>query len=421
MAVLAVCAWGAVDAAEVEYTVEVEVLHSDNLNLDEVDPVSDTVVVPRLVFRVREEGARIALEARGELERRHYVDDSFPDETRGEFAGQLDWTVVPGRLNLVLEDYLSQEPISFEGARDPGNLQRVNVLLGGPTFFARLGPSTRLQVDVRAADSRAEVTPGFDGQRYSVAAALQRQFNRRATGSLNVVSSRAEFDAPATVDDYTRHDAFGRYEAVLRNLEYEFDLGYSWLDRQSESDDSITIGRARVQWQATPRSRLRLRARHQFTDGVQDLVIRLQDPDQATIPALAEFSSVTPGVFRERYVDGEYRYAGARLGVRVRPVHRRLRFLDRPASDRDEDGGYARVDYRLRPRTLVFAEAFVRDRAFRNQPRDDTDRVYGVGIEHQLSRHWSWRAAAFRNTRDSNLAGQSYDENAVQVAVAWTR
>lgn len=421
VAVLASVLAGGVHAAEIKYQLELVMLNSDNLNLSEDNQVAETVVIPRLRFEVKEQGSAVTLQARGELERRRYLGNEFPDETRSEFAGQLNWALLPERINLVLEDYLSVQPISLVEGRYPGNLQQVNVFLGGPTFFARLGNANRFQLDLRAADSQAEVTRGFDSKRYSAAAILQREITSTARASLNLVSAKAEFDDQSTAIDYTRHDGFIQFEGALADGEYEIDLGQSRLDRTTGSDASTPVVRARVVWNISPRSRLRLRARHQFADAVQDLVVRLRDPNEAPIPELAEFSAVTSGVYRERYYDVDYRFTGDSIGIRVRPLSRRLRYVDSPGNDRSERGAYLQADYRLRPRMKVFFQGFARERDFLSRPQHDEDRVYGLGVDYQLTRHWSWRAEANRNTRESNIEDARYKENVVQFTVVWKR
>lgn len=422
-AILAVALGGSAHAAKINYQFELEGLHSDNIDLSEDDPISETVFVPRLLFDVREEGASIELQARGQVERRFYAGNEFDDETRSEFAGQLNWSLLPQRLNLVFEDYLSDEPINFRDGRYPGNLQQVNVFLGGPSFYARMGSATRFQLDLRAADTYAEVSPDFNGQRYIAAAALQRDLTATSTGSLNLISTKAEFDEPVFTSDYTRNDVFGRYEGRLRDIEYELDLGYSRLDRDAGDNPSTTIARAIVQWQISPRSRLRVRARHQFADQVQDMVIRLRDPDESLVPDLVDSSStlVSAGVYRVRDAEFDYRFRGARFGFRLRPQYRRLLYLDRTDADRTERGVFYEVDYRLRPTMTVTFNGSVRDREFLTRDQDDLDHVYSLGFEHELTRHWGWRGEVLRNERSSNLADPEYKENAVLLTAWWRR
>jgi hypothetical protein len=423
VAVLAAAFGSNAHAAPISYGFELLAIQSDNINLSEDNQAEETVLVPRFLFDVRQEGASVELQARGEIERRYYLNDEFDDETRSYFAGQLNWSLLPQRLNLVFEDYLSEQPIDIRDGRYPGNIQQVNVFLGGPSFFARMGDATRFQLDVRGADSYAEVTDGFDSRRYIAAAILERNLTETSTGSFRLTSTQVDFDEPATSDDYKRHDAFIRYEGSLRAIEYLFDLGYSRLNRDVESDLSTSIVRATVQWQINSRNRLRFRGRHQYADEVQDLILRQSDPEESLVPDLVDLSDslVTGNVYKQRDFELDYRYTGGRTSVRVRPRDRRFLYVDNTDSDRTERSVFVQVDYRLRPLLNVFASGSVRKRDFLNQNQHDTDNVYRIGIDHQLSRHWGWRAEAISNDRDSNIADPFYEENAVWLTAWWQR
>jgi len=132
LAVAAGMSLGTAQAAQINYQVELVTLHSNNLNLSEDNQASETVFIPRLLFDVHEEGAKVRLQARGGFERRNYAGNRFPDENRSEFAGQLNWMLLPERLNFVFEDYLGEESINLREGRYPGNLQRINIFLAGP-------------------------------------------------------------------------------------------------------------------------------------------------------------------------------------------------------------------------------------------------------------------------------------------------
>ena len=423
-AILAATFAGPAQAVHINYGFELVALHSNNLNLSENNQAVETVVIPRLKFDVQEEGSKVRLQARGEFERRNYMGNRFPDENRSEFAGQLNWSLLPERLSLVAEDYLSEESINLREGRYPGNLQQVNIFLAGPSYFARLGDATRFQLDLRGADMYAEVSPGFNGTRYSAAAALQRDLSPTSKASLNLVSTKANFDDATTVD-YTRQDGFVRYEGTLRNIDYQLDLGHSRLNRVAAADASTSLARATVQWQINPQNRLRFRGRHQFADEVQDLIVRLSDPEETLVPDLVDSSStlVTAGVYRQRDLELDYRYTGDRFSLRVRPMHRRFIYLDRDDANRTELCVFFEVGYRPRPRMNVFLNGSARKRDFLSVVRGehDFDHVYHLGVDYQLTRHWGWRAEAIKNDRSSNLADPVYKENAVQLTVWWKR
>lgn len=424
IAVLVAIAAGNVKAGRLNYQIELGGLYSDNIDLSEDDQVEESALIPHFEFDYLHEGSAVGVQARGAVERRFYINNRYPDETRGEFAGQLNWTILPQRLSFVVEDYLSEEPINFRDGRYPGNLQSVNVFIAGPSFYARLGDATRLQLDVRGAESHAEVSDGFDGNRFSAAAVLERDFSPITQGSLHLVSTRAEFDeGEPFAEDYKRHDGFVRFERRLREIEYELDLGHSRLDLDVTDDESLTLARAMVQWQPTSRSRFRLRARNQFADEVQDLVVRLRDPDESLIPDLVDAtdSLVTAGVYKQRMADFEYRFSGERTVLRFRPMARKFEYIDRPDADRSENGFFFQADYRLRPLLNVVLSSSIRRREFDLDGQVDIDHFYSIGFDHQLGRNWGWSAEVLRNDRNSNVPDARYRENAVLASVWWRR
>lgn len=423
LALFAILATGNARAGRLDYQLELTGIHSDNINLSENNQASATVLIPALQFDFREEGAVLEIRARGEIERRHYSDDQFDDETRSRFAGQLDWSVFPQRMHIVLEDYLSEESINFRDGRYPGNLQQVNVFLGGPSFYARLSETTRLQLDLRAADTHAEVAEGFDSQRYSAAAVLRHDINETSNASVHLTATRVEFDDEQAATDYTRHDGFARYEGSFRDVEYQLDLGRSRLNRRTGGDVSTTIARAQVQWQITRQSRLRARARHQFADEVQDLIVRLGDPDESLVPELVESSStlVSGGVYRQRDAELDYRFTGERITFRARPRTREFRYLDSPNSNRSERGMLVQVTYRFNPLTSLVFSGTVRRREFDVGGEEDRDRIFSIGIQQQRTRHWGWRAEALSNRRSSNQPDPEYSEHAFLLSAWWKR
>lgn len=413
------------EAARLNYQLELTALHSDNINLSEDDPATETVVIPRLKFDFAEEGAAIELQARGELERRHYTQDEFDDETRGAFAGQVKWSLLPQRLSLVAEDYLSEQPISIRDGRSPGNLQRVNVFLAGPSLYARSHGGTDFRLDLRGADTYAEISPGFDSRRYSVGAVVERALSPASAVSLNLQSSKVDFDEsdPGIIVDYDRHDAFVRYRTNHRRIGYEVDLGASRVSPKLGENETVTIARATVQWQINPDSRLRLRARQQISDEVQELIHRFSDPDEDLVPDLADTgtSLISGNAYKNRDVELDYRHTGERFSFRARPRDRKLEYFDDGSSDRTERSLWMAAGYRVRPSINVFATGMVREREFINRDERDVDNVYSVGVEYQMTRHWGMRAEAIRNKRDSNLEDPFYVENAALLTVWWKR
>ena len=98
------------------------------------------------------------------------MDNTFDDRFRGKFAGNVNWTLLPERLDWVFEDYMSPQQIDEFASSSPDNEQQVNLFVTGPTLYARFGAATRGQFDLRYGNSYAEENDEFNGDRYSAAA-----------------------------------------------------------------------------------------------------------------------------------------------------------------------------------------------------------------------------------------------------------
>jgi hypothetical protein len=414
---------GTAEAARLNYELEASVQHSDNIALTETDPVDETIVSPRLRFDFAEAGSALEVKARGDVRYLHYLDNTFDDETRADFAGQLNWGLLPGRLHWVAEDYLSQQPVDLRAGFTPGNQQQVNVFITGPTLHARLGGATSAQLDLRYANSYAEVTPEFDSDRYSAAARLQRELSPVHRVSLNLEGSRVEFDEAAQIFDYDRRDAWVGYNRNHPRIDLDFALGHSRIEpKDGSTDHSGSLARARVDWRPTARSTLTFDVRRQFADTVQDLILRNRDFDDPLVPDLIDSALlVRPNLFRQRRADLRYRYNGSRVTAQLRPQYNEMRFLDDPTEDQDVRGVTAQVGYRMRRTLTLSLIATHREREYQNLVREDEDRRYALRGDYQMNRHWAWRAEVGRIDRDSTQPGASFDENTAQVALIWRR
>lgn len=409
-------------AFDVDYEIGLAAMRSDNISLSEDNEVSETVLAPRIRFDVAQEGSALKLEAHGEVERREYLDDTFPNEWRGNFAGQANWAMFPERVSLVLEDYLSYEPVDLRAGLSPGNVQRVNVFLGGPSFHARFNEVTRAQLDLRVANSYAELTEDFNGDRYGASARLQRELSSTQQASLNLVATEAEFDDPGQASDFSRQDAFIGYRREHAHGNVELELGRSRVHPKDRATVSSTLARADITWQATARSRFSALARYQLADATQDMIIRQGDLSESIVPELALSTvQVNPDVYRQRRLQADYRYTGDRLSIRLRPRHRRYRYLETTLDDRDDYSGYLELGYRARPNLTLSLQASAVDREFVTTQRKDQDRVYGLECDYRWTRHLSWQAGIYRNSRDSTEVDSSYRENAARFTVTWRR
>jgi hypothetical protein len=426
-------------AAGVNYEVGLGYLHSDNINFSETDPFSEDVALATLRFAAFRDASAYRMRARGSLQYLDYLGGSYPDEVRGDFAGQINWILLPGSLEWVFEDYLSNEPIDILTGLVPSNVQQVNLFVTGPSFYHRFGDATKAQVDLRYTDTQAQETDDFDGDRVMLAARIIREVNPTNTISGHLEASTVSFNNEAATPDYRRYDGFVRYQRKLPVTDLQLDLGYTQLD-PSEANDSASapLVRAEMLWHATPRISLNGRFEYQFADAAQDLIrsgTRFAEEPYAQsldyvdpFDALSELSSTQPvvgsDVYRERRVEFDYRYSGERLAVTLNPYSQSFHYateLNPDAADLDQNNrgqGFS-LDYRLRPEMSLHFTATHEDRDFRNTGRSDDDLTALLALRGQVTTHWHWRVELQHRKRDSSEPGASFTENSFVAAIVY--
>lgn len=407
----------------VDYVVGASVLHSDNIDLSDDTPRSDTVVSPEVSFEATQSSSATNFRARGRVQYLSYMDDSYGDEARGEFAGQFTWMLMPQRLSLVVEDYLGQQPVDFAAGYSPANQQQINVFTAGPSLFMRFGDAMRGQVDMRYSDTYAEETRDFNGNRYLAAGRLFRDLGTNRWMSLNVEASKVRFDLDAANADYDRYDAYLRYRRESARLNLDASLGYTRLDQNSAAgEESSPLGRLQLDWQASPRSVISATAAYQFADTASDLITDSTRLDELVIEDISTPTGlVGPAVYRQRRYELGYRFTEDRWNFQARPYVERVDYSDPLLSGWTTNGAYIDFRYELRPRLNLGVSMVRENRDYLVAAREDRDTLARVELAYEFSSHLSGSLGWLRRNRDSNIPGQDYRENVATVSIAYRR
>lgn len=416
-------------AARIDYELELGAEHNDNVNLSEDNPVSENILVPALGFTADQEGSTVQASASGRIEYRDYLGGEFSDEFRGQLAGHLNWTLVPERLNLTVEDNAGVQPVNSLQPNTPSNQQQTNVFAIGPTLSFRLGPTVRGQAELRYVSSYAEETREFNSNRLSAALRAIKDLNPTSTLSANIVDERIQFTENETTagPDYSRYSAYGRYTRQWNKIDFSTDLGYSWLRYTGSTieDRDNPLARAKLDWRASERSTFTADVAYQFSDAASFFS---ETPIAQTIPTniATGDATVTSQAFLERRIGLGYAYKGERLSFDAAPFYRKLdystsRLIGATGLDQTGKGATAGITYLLRPLLGVGLIASGENLRYQDLAREDKTWSITAFLRQQWSRHWSGRAEFTRYRRDSTEPGQSADQNIFFVAVTYTR
>ncbi len=411
-------------AVRLDYALELGVLHSDNIAYTADNQVSETVLIPHLNFSISESSSSVLAEISGVLEYRDYLDDTFGNEFRGNLNGLVNWTLLPERLNWYFNDNLGLYPVSLRDPDVPGNLQQTNVFSTGPTFRFRITPTLLGQAELRFSDSQAEENGAFDSRRYS--AALRGLFDLSSTQKLggNIEYQQVDFDDDLLARDYNNMSAYVSYTQALSQLDLNASLGYSHLDFERGGNSSGPLAQLGIDWRVSASSTFGIAVADRYTDAASSIATGTADFDAGFGGVDVGGTAITPDVFRERRISGNYQLQGTRLNLAALLRYGTYRYEEAApalANDRDELGAGLNLGYLLRPTLTLGVNAEATRREFNESDLTDRNYRYGVYLTQRMTRHLSWRADLARNERHSSAAADSYDENSVYLRFTYTR
>lgn len=429
LALLAACAPHAAKAAwRLDYSLGMGYQHSDNINLSEIDPVSENVLIPNAEFSLSESGSTLRADIAGSFEYLYYTGGAFANELRTNLDADVDWTIVPERLNWAFSDHLGMEPINLRDPATPGNMQRTNVFTTGPTLRFTLAPTVRGRADLRYVDSYAENSRDFDSGR--VSAAFRTEWERSTTQqfSAGVEVQDVDFDHDDLAEDYKRRSAYVGYTHRLTDLNLNVIAGYAWLDYARGHEASAPFLRTSLYWTITPSNRVRVAGAWEYSDAASYLAEGAGGPDDEE-PGGGRVriggAMVSPDVYRENRVEASFVHESARLLLTASAYTGKFRYentLAEYTQDRDERGGFLDVGYRARPQVVVGSLLSTTRRTYVDTGERDTTKMYGVYVAHTLSRHWSWRVDLSHLERESRTGTTpTYDENQVFLRLTYRR
>jgi hypothetical protein len=422
----------AASAYEFDYLFEFGVENNSNVNLSETDPQSSNILEPAFGFNVKQEGSTVQATANGLVQYRDYLDGEFSDAFRGQLAGHLNWTMVPERLNLTVEDYAGVQPINELQPDTPNNEQQTNVFAIGPTLNFRLGATVRGEAELRYINSYAEKTDEFNSNRLAAAVRAIKDLSATSTISANVTDQRVNYTQSSltTGPDYNRYAAFGRYTEKWTKIDLTADLGYSWLHYTDRLDNRDSpLARATLSWHYSDRSTFGLNAAYQYSDAASDMMIGADIPTIPTNIATGD-ATVTSQPYLERDLAVTYAYTGDRLGFNFAPYYQKLDYSEADptnigllgaAQNQTGKGALAGLTYLLRPLLSIGVTATGENLRYDTIDRVDKTWTIAAYLRQQWTRNWSWRVQLSHYDRNSTEPGQSSHQNVAYFAITYTR
>lgn len=413
---------GMASAAQLDYTLYSGIEHSNNINLSTSNPISENVLTPGVSFNFVQQSSTLQVNAVGNLEYEDYLDNHFDNQTLGQLSAQANWTVVPQRLDLVVQDYAGVEPVDQLASNAPDNQQQTNVLVLGPTLHFRLGDTFRGQAELRYIDSYASKTTEFNSSRGQAAFRVFKDLSVTDQLSANIETQRVDFSDSTSSPNYDRSEVFGRYVSKLAKFDADVVVGWSQLSFDRAGTDSSPMARLSLGWRPTLRSSLVLDGAYQYADAAEGLMV---PPGQQLAPTpdrIASGSAVTDSqVYLERRLGLTYSFRAERMSFSVAPLYDKLDYFNDPTFNQTGKGGSISIDYRLRPTLTLSGFGTIQRLTYQSLDRLDKTYRYGLDLSEQWTPHWSWHVALTRQLRHSDAIAQSYNENEIYFGVVFRR
>jgi len=421
---------GMASAAQLDYTLYTGIEHSNNVNLTSSDPISENILTPGLSFNFMQQGSTLQVNAIGNLEYEDYLNNHFKNQTLGQLSGQANCTIVPQRLDLIVEDYAGVEPVDTLASNAPDNQQQTNVLVLGPTLYFRLGDTFRGQAELRYINSYASKVTEFNSSRGQAAFRVYKDLSATDQLSANVETQHVDFTDSTGGPNYDRNEVFGRYVSKLAKFDTDVVVGWSQLSFDHAGSDSAPLARLSLGWRPTSRSSLVLSGAYQYADAVEDMIVQPGQPltTQPGQPLPTQPGGISTGnavidsqVYLERRLDLTYSFRTERLTFSAAPFFEKLDYVNNTTFNQTGRGLAASIDYRLRPTLTLSGFATGERLTYQTLDRLDKTYRYGLDLSEQWTPHWSWHAALTRQLRTSDATGQSYNENEIYFGVIFRR
>jgi hypothetical protein len=431
---------------QLDYSLYAGLLHSDNVSLSSTDPISQNVFIPGINFSYAQLGSTVQANVAGTVEYRDYLGNAFSSQTLVQLSSQVNWTILPQRLDFIVQDFAGVQPLSTLASNAPNNQQQTNVLTLGPTLHFRLGDTMLGQAELRYINSDASKNKEFNSSRTEAALRVFKDLSATTQVSLNVESQNVIFQDPsatnadffppgalATDPNYTRNELFGHYVSKLSQIDIDLALGWSQIDFHNAPSASTPLARLTVGWLATPSNHFQISAVHQYSDAAEDMILQQPGATLFGTDARQPASFVTPlgintgnsvvdsQVYLDRHVEGIYSFTSERWTFSISPQYGHSDYLNNPFFNQSDRSASTALNYRLTPVVTLFGFGTEESITYQSIDRRDRTSDYGVGLARQETPHWSWRVSVSRQERSSSEPNNSYNENEIYFGIVYKR
>jgi Putative beta-barrel porin 2 len=407
-----------IHAAQVESGVGLSILHNSNIRRVETEPQSEWTEALIVGLSFRENTADLTANVLAQLERRHFVRNTFSDDSTGFVDGAAIWTILPRRLAWNIEDTFRQVLLDITAQDTPTNRAKSNSLNTGPDFTFPLSSTNSAVIGGRY--GRFDIENSInDNKRYKAYARGLHALSPQTKISLNFEATRVFFEPGAQpYPEVLKRDWFGRFENRSATNSAVVDLGTSKVTQYGGQDlDRGRIARLALSEALSSQSTVSLGLSNEFSDTFSDLVAGV---GASSAPREGGVVTAAGDLYHSRRNDLGYLNKGGQFEYALQVNRRQVDFatLDQ---DYHERGGTFLLAWLYSGAVQFAASALYNRRTFdSNLAREDKDRNFGAHLTYRLNRNVTITMEAGRAERNSTVPLASFVDRRVMLLMGYS-
>ena len=322
----------------------------------------------------------------------------------------IDWNILPARLNWVVEDRFGQIASDPFSAFTPDRIEDVNIASTGPDFTFGSSPTQLLVIGFRGEDQTYEDRP-VDNQRVSGRIELTRQISNRRTIGLGAFAESVEFEESAFNTDFDLYEAFVTFGSSIGDYQLELDAGMTAIEINDETADGV-LGRLTISRAVDSGWFFSASGEFSFTDsGSRFLVGREQSTAGPGVTVDDDALVAAGSPLRLEHFDFAVGHVGNRHSLDLSLYWETERFETESPLDREQAGAALTYDFSLTPVDSVSLRANYRNVQFDTIDRDDDTLEVELRFQRNLTQNLALILRAARLERDSTSGPSQFEEN----------
>jgi hypothetical protein len=255
----------------------------------------------------------------------------------------------------------------------------------------------------------------LDSTRLTGVVGLQHNISPLTDISINVKDERINFKNDQMNPDYTRQEAFARFETKGGRTELGVDLGYGRLDLPGSRNSSPT-GHVELTRRLSANSTIGIELGHDYSDGA-DWFRAVQALGGAGLMTLSTLQAGAP--FLHTYGTLAWNFQLNRTTLDLNASYFRNRYQEAALLNNELTVVNARLDRRITPvLDLALTEYLVRQQ-FDSANETATEADTGLQLTWHAGEHLSVYLSYFLDKANSNVRLDSFTENRVSLIIGW--